>query len=553
MLGSARRYLSFAAGCTLLFCMLPVRGQVPEPQGGGLLGLSATQGRLVPEFRPDVTRYAVDLPIGTSTAELDFSVAEGSSVRVDERAVDASVPWRSRKLVRDETAVVVEVSGPDAVPPRVYELNVRRGRLPLELQAQSSAVSEFGARVALSHNTLAIASVASGRGRQIEMWTVTSGEWVHGQTLIVRDCGTQTGHVSLSIDDDILVVGCSSDPADEPEHAGGAFVFLRAAGTWVGPTPLRVADGKNGEFFGESVAVSDDTVVVGAPLANARDDRGETRNAAGAVYVFKRVGRSWQQQARLTARNAGEDDGLGAAVAVYGDTLAASAPFEDSVKNGVNQNGRDDDAPDSGAVYVFVRRAGRWAQQAYLKATRPDPAVPPQWGGDQFGGGDSSAGPSIALWGDTLAIGAPGEDWLRDNRATDPQLRYVIDAGAVYMFKRRDNSWGQDSRVVPLGQGAGGNFGMSIALQGNRMVVGAWQHLGVGSGLNDPQPRAPIAPPPGAAFVFQRGPTGFVEAARMGASAPAPSQRFGWSVAVSEHATVVGAPSSASATVSVFR
>lgn len=552
MFGGSRRCLSFAACCALLFCAPAARGQVPDPQGVSLLGLVATQGRLVPEFRPDVTRYALDLPMGANTAELKFSVAEGSTLRVNERALDATVPWRSQKLVRDETAVVVEVSRPGASP-RVYELNLRRGRLPVELQPQSGGISEFGARVALSHKTLAIAGVASERGRQIEVWTLAGNEWVHGQTLFVRECGTQTGHVSLSIDDDVMVVGCSSDPADDPEHVGGAFVFLRVAGTWVGPTPLRAADGKNGEFFGESVAVSDGTVVVGAPLANVRDDRGETRNAAGAVYVFKRVGRSWQQQARLTARNASEDDGLGAAVAVYGDTLAASAPFEDSVKTGVNQNGRDDDAPDSGAVYVFVRRAGRWTQQAYIKAPRPDPAVAPQWGGNQFGGGDSSAGPSLALWGDTLAVGAPGEDWLRDARASDPQLRYVIDAGAVYIFKRRDNNWGQDSRIVPIGKDAGGNFGMSIALQGNRMVVGAWQHLGVGSGLNDPQPAAPIAPPPGAAFVFQRGPTGFVEAARMGASAPAPSQRFGWSVAVSEHAMVVGAPSSAPAAVSIFR
>jgi hypothetical protein len=552
MFGGSRRCLSFAACCALLFCALPARGQGPDPQGVSLLGLVAAEGRLVPEFRADVTRYAVDLPMGTSTAELKFSIAEGSTLRVNERALDATVPWRSRKLVRDETVVVVEVSRPGASP-RVYELNVRRGRLPVELQAQSAGLSEFGARVALSHKTLAIAGVASGRGRQIELWTLAGDDWVHGQTLFVRECGTQTGHVSLSIDDDVMVIGCSSDPADDPGHVGGAFVFLRVAGTWVGPTPLRAADGKNGEFFGESVAVSDDTVVVGAPLANVRDDRGETRTAAGAVYVFKRVGRSWQQQARLTARNASEDDGLGAAVAVYGDTLAASAPFEDSVKTGVNQNGRDDDAPDSGAVYVFVRRAGRWTQQAYIKAPRPDPAVAPQWGGNQFGGGDSSAGPSLALWGDTLAIGAPGEDWLRDARASEPQLRYVIDAGAVYIFKRRDNNWGQDARIVPIGRDAGGNFGMSIALQGNRMVVGAWQHLGVGSGLNDPQPAAPIAPPPGAAFVFQRGPTGFVEAARMGAAAPAPSQRFGWSVAVSEHAIVIAAPSSAPAAVSIFR
>lgn len=552
MVGSAQRWWWFAACCAVICGVLPARAQAPDAQGPGLLGLVVTQGRLVPEFGEHVTRYAVDLPLTANAVELKFEVTPGSSLRVDARAVDPSVPWRSEKLVRDETAVVVEVSRSDAAP-RVYELNVRRGRLPSELPAQSSGITEFGARVALSHKTLAIAAVSNGGGRQVEVWNLAGSEWVHGQTMFVRACGAQTGHVSLSIDDDVMAVGCSSDTAEDPEHIGGAFVFVRVAGTWVGPTPLSAAGGKNGEYFGESVAVSDDTVVVGAPLANTRDDRGDTRNGAGAVYVFKRVGRSWQQQARLTARNGGEDDGLGAAVAVYGDTLAASAPFEDSVKTGINQNGRDDAAPDSGAVYVFVRRAGRWTEQAYIKPPRPEAGVTPQWGGNQFGGGDSSAGPSLALWGDTLAVGAPGEDWLRDARANDPQLRYIIDAGAVYIYKRRDNSWGQQARIVPMGMDSGGNFGMSIALQGNRMVVGAWQHLGVGAGLNDPQQPVPLAPPPGAAFAFERRSTGFVEVARMGAATPLPSARFGWSVAVSEHAAVVGAPSSTPAAVSIFR
>jgi len=552
MLGKARRWLWFAACCACIWYVVPARAQVAEPPAARLTGLAVAQGRLVPDFRSDLTRYAVDLPMGVSAVELEIAVAEGSSVRVDGRAIDARVPWRSEKLLRDETAVVLEVSRLGSAP-RSYELTLRRDRLPIELQAQSSSTTEFGARVALSHKTLVVAGVSSGGGRQVEVWTLNGSRWRHGQTLFVRECGVRTGHVSLSIDNDVIVVGCSSDPADDPDHVGGAFVFMRIAGSWVGPTQLHAADGKNGEFFGESVAVSDDTVVVGAPLANTRDERGEWRRAAGAVYVFKRVGRSWQQQARLSARNGSEDDGFGAAVAIHGDTLATSAPFEDSAETGVNQRGRDDAAPDSGAVYVFARRAGRWTEQAYIKAPRTDPAVTPQWGGNQFGGGDSSAGPSLALWGDTLAVGAPGEDWLRDAKANDPQLRYIIDAGAVYIFKRRDDSWSQDARIVPAGLDSGGNFGMSLALQGNRMLVGAWQHLGVGSGLNDPQTPAAMAPPPGAAFSFERRPTGFVEVARMGAAVPAPAARFGWSVAVSEHATAVSAPSSAPATVSIFR
>jgi hypothetical protein len=348
----------------------------------------------------------------------------------------------------------------------------------------------------------------------------------------------------LSIDGPVLVLGCSNDPAAGSERGGGAFVFTHVNGAWLGPTQLRAANGKEGEFFGESVAVSGETIVVGAPLANPTNERGDTVPGAGAIYVFKRSAGSWQQQARLSAKDAAERDGLGAAVAVYGDTLAASAPFEDSAKSGVNRNGRDADAPDSGAVYVFVRRGARWTQQAYLKAKRPNPSITPQLGGDQFGGGDSLAGPSLALWADTLAVGAPGEDWRVAASPKALQERYVVDAGAVYIFKRRDGFWSQDGRVVPSGVDLGGNFGMSVALQGGRLVVGAWQHPGAGVGLNSPAPPA-LTAPAGAAFSFKRTSNGFVEVARMGAATPAPGAKFGWSVAVSDQATAVAAPTAA--------
>src|SRR5690349_9185924 len=93
---------------------------------------------------------------------------------------------------------------------------------------------------------------------------------------------------------------------------------------------------------------------------------------AGAVYVFTRTGGVWTQQAYLKASNTDANDQFGVSVALSGDTLAVGAMFEDSNATGVNGNQADNSAPGAGAVYVFTRTGGVWTQQAYLKASNTD-------------------------------------------------------------------------------------------------------------------------------------------------------------------------------------
>src|SRR5439155_4383168 len=90
---------------------------------------------------------------------------------------------------------------------------------------------------------------------------------------------------------------------------------------------------------------------------------------AGAAYVFVRSGATWSQQAYLKASNTETYDVFGSSVAVSGDTVVVGAVGEYSNATGVNGNQSDNSAPSSGAAYVFVRNAGFWTQQAYLKAS----------------------------------------------------------------------------------------------------------------------------------------------------------------------------------------
>ncbi|MGE0246926.1 MAG: choice-of-anchor Q domain-containing protein, partial [Pyrinomonadaceae bacterium] len=152
----------------------------------------------------------------------------------------------------------------------------------------------------------------------------------------------------------------------------------------------------SGDFFGWSVAVSGDTVVVGAPFesssttgVNSTPDEGAP--SSGAAYVFTRTAGVWSQQAYLKASNTGAGDQFGYSVAVSGDTVVVGAYLEASSTTGVNST-PDEGAGNSGAAYVFTRTAGVWSQQAYLKASNTG-------AGDQFGY-------SVGVSGDTVVVGA---------------------------------------------------------------------------------------------------------------------------------------------------
>ncbi|QOJ04896.1 MAG: FG-GAP repeat protein [Planctomycetia bacterium] len=189
---------------------------------------------------------------------------------------------------------------------------------------------------------------------------------------------------------------------------------------------LKASNTGANDQFGQSVAVSGDTVVVGA----YREDSSATgvngnqadNSAAdsGAAYVFVRSGGVWSQQAYLKASNTGADDRFGNSVSVSGGTVVVGAYQEDSSATGVNGNGADNSASNSGAAYVFVRSSGVWSQQAYLKASNTGAT-------DQFGY-------SVAVSGDNVVVGAPGEDSSATGVNGNGANNSAADSGAAYVF-----------------------------------------------------------------------------------------------------------------------
>ncbi|HTH49187.1 MAG TPA: FG-GAP repeat protein, partial [Candidatus Limnocylindria bacterium] len=311
--------------------------------------------------------------------------------------------------------------------------------------------------------------------------------------------------------------------------------------------PARVGPTQFDDHFGFSVAVSGDTVVVGAPgedgsgtTVNAFPD--ESANGAGAAYVFVRSGTTWTQQAYLKPAAVGTTqagDQFGFSVAVSGDTVVVGANAEDSSTTGVNST-PNESASNAGAAYVFVRSGTTWTQQAYLKPA----AVGTAQVSDFFGG-------SVAVSGDTVVIGAAGEDSSSTGVNSVPD-ESAGDAGAAYVFVRSGTTWTQQAYLKPAAIGtaqAADGFGVSVAASGDTVVVGAYAEDSGTTGVNStPDESANNA---GAAYVFVRSGTTWSQQAYLKASNTGANDKFGSAVAVADETAVVGAPIEASNTTGV--
>ena len=358
---------------------------------------------------------------------------------------------------------------------------------------------------------------------------------------------------SLAIAGDTVVVGASSEDSNatgvngnqgdnSAPSAGAAYVFVRdGSGNWVQQAYLKASNSELGDRFGYSVAIAGDTVVIGAPFehSNATGVNGNqsdnSADQAGAAYVFVRDGAgNWTQQAYLKASNTEAFDLFGLGVAIAGDTVVIGSPAEDSDANGVNGNQSDNSANNAGAAYVFVRDgAGNWSQQAYLKASNSD-------GGEQFGI-DDQFGTSVAIAGDTVVVGAQFEDSNATGVNGNQSDNSALGTGAAYVFVRDGaGNWSQQAYLKASNPDVDDNFGISVAVVGDTVVVGARREDSNATGVNGNQGDN-SATDAGSAYVFVRDGAGnWSQQAYLKASNSESGDSFGFSVAIAGDTVVVG-------------
>jgi len=203
-----------------------------------------------------------------------------------------------------------------------------------------------------------------------------------------------------------------------------------------------------------------------------------------------------QQEAYVKASNTGASDVFGDSIALSsdGNTLAVGARGESSNATGIGGIQNNDTAAGAGAVYVFIRSGTTWTQQAYIKASNTE-------AGDAFGS-------SVALSGDgnTLVVGAPGEDSAATVIGGSQADNTATNAGAAYVFTRSGTTWTQQAYVKAFNTNLGDAFGTSVGLSGdgNTLVVGAPGEDSVGTGINGGLEADNSASAAGAAYVFTR-------------------------------------------------
>jgi hypothetical protein len=292
--------------------------------------------------------------------------------------------------------------------------------------------------------------------------TVAPGDWGFG--------------MSASLSGDTALVG---DPRGWPRQF--AYVFVRGSAGFVEQARLSASDNGDLDAFGEDVAVSGDTALVGA---YRNSERGHW---SGAAYVFVRSGSTWTQQAKLTASDAVPEQNFGWSVGLSGDTAVVGAP------HGPVQYVE-------GCAYVFVRSGSTWTQQAKLTSGEGPT-------GDAFGR-------AVSVSGDTALVGAPIRTASNYN-------------GAAFVFVRSGTSWTRQAKLVASDGADQDAFGEAVSISGNTAVVGAW-----GSD--------PVGIYSGSAYAFVRsGSTWTQQQKLLGASASA-EDRMGSSVSVSGDYALVG-------------
>jgi hypothetical protein len=207
-----------------------------------------------------------------------------------------------------------------------------------------------------------------------------------------------------------------------------------------------------------------------------------------------------------------------------GHTIAVASPDESSGAKGINGSQKDDSMGGAGAVYMFTRAAAGkpWAQQAYIKASNPD-------GYDSFG-----FTLALSADGNTLAVGAAREDSAARGINGNQSDNTAEDAGAVYVFARRGNTWSQQAYVKASNADAGDQFGWSLTLSddGNTMAVGASTEASNAKGVNGDQVNN-SAQNAGAVYVFTRTGTAWSQQAYLKGAQTEAGDLFGFCVDLS--------------------
>ncbi len=469
------------------------------PCAPSAFSFTVTPGELEPSFHPLALTYRARIGLFVERVMLTVTTTSGVQAQINGEAVSSGTPWQSPVLNVGDNVVSISVTEAGQ-PARMYTVTIARGYQEAYLKGATTRVvaegvdvgNELGARVAISGDTLVVGA---------------------------------PNHASAA-------TGVDGDQSDDSAAgAGAAYVFVRDGDTWSQQAFLKASNAQAEDRFGSSVAISGDTIVVGAPResSNATGINGDQANNegtySGAVYVFVRSGNTWSQQAYLKSMNSGPVDLFGTDVAIESDTVIVGAPQESSSTRSIN-GASNENALQSGAAYVFVRNGSSWSQQAFIKASNADSE-------DFFGA-------QLAFDGQTLLVGATGESAHAAGASSAPNDNSATRSGAAYVFVHNGTAWIEQAYLKANNGHAEDQLGNAVAIDGDTLVIGARNESSRSTGVNGDTDNQD-AQSAGAAYLFARSGSTWSQVAYLKASNTSAFDFFGDHVAIAGDRVLVAA------------
>jgi trimeric autotransporter adhesin len=322
--------------------------------------------------------------------------------------------------------------------------------------------------------------------------------------------------VATAVGEDSPTVGVNTTPGETAPESGAAYIFVRSGTTWTQQAYLKASNTDAGDHYGQAASISatGDVVAISADFESSNavgvgaNQANNLASQSGAVYVYRRTGTTWMQEAYVKASNTEANDNFGYALALSADgaTLVVGAGGEDSA---FATNQADNTLSEAGAAYVFVRGA-TWTQQAYLKATVPG-------FGDYF-----ALRLALSATGDMLLCSAAGEDSV------------IANSGAAYLATRSGATWTPQQQLKASNAGDNDQFGFDVALagDGNTLLVGAAYEdsNAAGSGGNELDDSSMDS---GAVYAFDRSGATWTQYAYAKPTTPSQGDNFGFALAIS--------------------
>ncbi len=301
------------------------------------------------------------------------------------------------------------------------------------LASDGASGDQFGWSVAISGATVIVGARAHDdactgnpncHSGAAYVYRYDGATWFEEAKLLASDgaAGDLFGH-SVAISDGLVLIGARDDGG----LSGSAYVYRNDGSTWVEEAKLVASDAAVQDWFGYSVAISGDVVVIGA---HKNDDNGSN---SGSAYIYRYDGSRWVEEAKLLPLDGHTADFFGWSVAIGGDVAL------------IGTRGDDDNGFDAGSAYVYRYNGSTWIEETELLASDGAPF-------DYFGY-------SIAITGDVALVGKPVDN------ATSLE--------SVYAFGYDGSTWNQIAQLLPSDGVLNDGFARSVAISDDLAIVGA--------------------------------------------------------------------------------